>query len=171
MTTINWGLQPGDVGFSTIGGTTGALVNIGQAILRDSCRYTHAYIYVGNGKVLEAMPSGSRIVYGADREGPWYRLPLTSTERSKVVYSGDLEGIPYSFMDYAALAWWEWKLPGRNRLRNYVSSSNRMICSQLVDYTLCRVGYHLFQDGRLHQDVTPGDLFYACAGQGQLVER
>jgi hypothetical protein len=36
-----------------------------------------------------------------------------------------------------------------------------MICSQLADYLISSAGFKLFTDGRLHQDVTPGDLVYA----------
>lgn len=163
-------LLPGDVGFSTIGGRTGALVNIGQSLLRDSCRFTHAWIALADGKILEAMPGGARIVDGSRRPGPAYRLPLEVSQRDSVHWDGSkLEGTPYSFADYAALAAWEWHVPGRDLLRGYVSSSGHMICSQLVDHLLCRAGFHLFTDGRLPQDVTPGDLFYRVSESGSRV--
>lgn len=167
-TTTIW---PGDIGFSTIGGRTGTLVNLGQALLRDSCRFTHVYIHLTEGLILEAMPGGARIVDASDRTGPVYRLPLDSNQRERLLSEAwDLEDTPYSFMDYVALAAWEWKLPGRNMLRSYVTSSGHMICSQLVDHLLCRAGYHLFDDGRLPQDVTPGDLFYAAGQLGWAVQ-
>jgi hypothetical protein len=34
-----------------------------------------------------------------------------------------------------------------------------MICSQLADEAAMRGGWHLFSDGRIPQDVTPGDLW------------
>lgn len=161
-------LMPGDVGFSTIGGRVGALVNLGQALLRDSCRYSHTFLVLDGGMVLEAMPGGARLRrIDLDEPGAYARLPLTTAQRYEVDKRGrDLVGTPYSFLDYAALAAWEWNLPGRQRLRSYVSSSGHMICSQLVDYVLCSAGFHLFSDGRLPQDVTPGDVFYATEQLG-----
>jgi hypothetical protein len=44
-----------------------------------------------------------------------------------------------------------------------------MICSQLVDTILCRAGYHLFADGRLPQDVTPGALFRRAGAYGDVM--
>ena len=169
-------LLPGDVGFSTIGGRTGAWVNIGQAIIGDSCRYTHAWIALGGGYVLEAMPGGARIrgdePARATGSGPVFRLPLTTWHMVNVAGHGrDLPGTPYSFADYAALGLHHLapRSPLTARVRRYVSDSGHMICSQLVDHLLCRAGYHLFNDGRLPQDVTPGDLFYACSDQGTRV--
>jgi hypothetical protein len=66
-------------------------------------------------------------------------------------------GIKYSFADYLALALAHLGLRPK-WLRNYIAKSNRQICSQLADYELCAVGYHVFDDGRLPQDVTPGAL-------------
>lgn len=36
-----------------------------------------------------------------------------------------------------------------------------MICSQLVDQALADAGFHVFDDGRLPQDVVPAELFRA----------
>lgn len=161
-------LLPGDVGFSTIKGWTGVIPNIGQAILNDGCRYSHVYIHIGGGRTLEAMPGGARIVLGgATRPGPWFRLPLTAKQQLMIPHNGEaLEGLPYSYMNYPALAWHEFEWVGHNLLRSYVSNSHRMICSQLVDHLLWSVDYHVFNDGRWPQDVTPGDLWYACEEQG-----
>lgn len=162
-------LRPGDVVFSTISGRVGWWVNLGQALLRDSCRWTHARIVVDGGMWVEAMPTGARIRPVDLLSGPLAiaRLPLTTPQRYELDrVARDLIGTPYGFSDYLALAAWEWNLPGRQALRRYVSSSGRMICSQLVDHALCEAGFHLFDDGRLPQDVTPGDLFYATERLG-----
>jgi len=161
-------LLPGDVGFATIGGRLGTMVSVGQAIIGDGCRFTHAWIYVGDGDVLEAMPEGARVRPYAPGHGPVYRLPLGG-----LIETEHLIGTPYSFADYLALALHH-RAP-RARItawvRRYVTDSGHMICSQLVDHMLCRAGYHVFDDGRLPQDVTPGDLYYACAEQGVRVVR
>jgi hypothetical protein len=36
-----------------------------------------------------------------------------------------------------------------------------MMCSQLVDQCLADAGFHVFNDGRLPQDVVPAELFRA----------
>lgn len=173
-------LRPGDVGLSTIGGRVGALVSIGQAVIGDGCRYTHARVVVetyskGGFTYLEAMPSGARIVYVAPGEVPagvWYRLPLDpEQEKDTRVHGYALVGTPYGFSDYLALALHHLAphSPLTRGVRRYVSGNGRMICSQLVDHLLCKAGYHLFTDGRLPQDVTPGDLFYALTEQGTRV--
>lgn len=207
-------LLPGDLGFYTIAGRVGGAVSLGQALLRDECRFTHAYVVVetsgtwtvcdvcdgtgwppsahsdgwpcsdcyGTGRLgtlgaVEAMPRGAqRVDQGQleERVGPAYgyvRLPLSDEQRAAVSRAAlDLVGTPYSFMDYVALALWEygWTRPiGGSALRRYVSGSGRMICSQLVDHVLCKIGFHLFTDGRLHQDVTPGQLWWQASGVGQ----
>lgn len=101
----------------------------------------------------------------------YVRLPLAPEQREEVSRLAlSLIGTPYSFVDYLALALWEWRIPFVSRLvRGYVTRSSRMICSQLVDYVLCRVGFHLFADGRLPQDVTPGQLFRQAGAVGRAV--
>jgi hypothetical protein len=174
-------LLPGDVGFSTIGGRTGVLVAVGQALIGDACRYTHAWISLGSNHVLEAMPGGARVrrwypkSEGPDRvadDGPVYRLPLEDWQRAEIPWKGEkLVGTPYSFADYGAMALHHAApdLGITKRVRQYVTDSGHMICSQSVDHLLADVWYHVFDDGRLPQDVTPGDLYYACGEQGVRV--
>lgn len=161
-------LKPGDLGFTRITGFTGWWVNLGQALTGDANRFTHVFVVMDDDTVIEAMPNGARFA-PLDREYKtdvlYARLPLTTDQRSKVVSEARRlmarpGGIKYSFMDYLALAL---KHVGINSrvLRNYIQKSNRMICSQLADYLISHAGFKLFNDGRLHQDVTPGDLVYA----------
>lgn len=78
--------------------------------------------------------------------------------RRRVVLFGDrCEGVPYSFLDYFALALERYNIHIK-AVQNRVARNDRMICSQLVDWAYEQVGIHLFDDGRLPQDVTPGDL-------------
>lgn len=70
-------------------------------------------------------------------------------------------GTPYGFLTYAALLA-EHVLPGRQEwLSKYISSRKEMICSQLADQALADAGFHVFDDGRLPQDVVPAELFRA----------
>lgn len=170
-------LQVGDIGFATIGGRLGASVALGQALLRDECWFTHTWIVAQAegpfASIVEAMPRGARRVFlkDVDRCGPgsgWVRLPLTLGQRASVTeYALALRGIPYSFLDYASLAALHLGLP-RKLLAGRVTSSGHMICSQLVDHVLTRSGFHLFDDGRLSQDVTPGALFRRAGSLGEV---
>lgn len=168
-------LRPGDIGFTTIPGRLGAWVSAGQALLRDECWFTHTYIVAesspaGVARVVEAMPRGARGVWlkDAERCGPgygWVRLPLGGFDGRRAL---ELIGTPYSFLDYLSLGLLHLGLP-RKLVQSRVTSSGHMICSQLVDTVLTRNGYHLFDDGRLSQDVTPGALFRRAGARGEVL--
>lgn len=154
----------GQFGLSRIGGFIGVLVNIGQAIIGDGSRYTHAFMIVGD-QVIEAMPGGARITPLAfyltgHHEATTVVSDLTLTIEQQIEITEialDLVGTPYSFLDYAALALRHWGFQPRWLLR-YLASTKHMICSQLVDEVYRRAGIHLFKDGRPPQYVTPGAL-------------
>ena len=129
-------------------------------------------------QIVEAMPRGARSVWlkGHDRIGPgygWARLDAIVPERWPVTAlaignaARGYIGTPYSFLDYASLALLHLGLPRRLTAKR-VTDSGHMICSQLVDTVLTRAGVHLFQDGRLPQDVTPGALFQRCGALGEV---
>jgi hypothetical protein len=173
-------LLPGDIGFTTIGGRVGAGVALGQALLRDECWFTHAFLVYDSWPnedsaiAIEAMPRGARSVplKGTRRIGEGFgyvRLPLTTVERAVMrTRAMELIGTPYSFLDYLSLALLHLGLP-RTLTARRVQDSGHMICSQLVDQVLTDVGYHLFEDGRLPQDVTPGALFRQAGAQGDVI--
>lgn len=151
--------QAGDIGFSTIPGLTGAFVALGQLMLADASRYTHTFVVAGHGQVIEAMPAGART--GPLRPGRYVRLPLDEPSRVRIATGArSYLGRPYGFSTYLNLAAVQWGVSA-GLMRRYVSSNKRMICSQLVDQALADAGVHLFSDGRIPQDVTPGDLLYA----------
>lgn len=181
-------LQVGDVGFYVIAGRVGGVVSFGQWLIdavnllrgRDTEQswFTHVFVVVEadgeHAMVLEAMPGGARVVPLAleDRIGPgygWARLLLSDAQRDNVsAVWREYLGTPYSFLDYLSLALLHAGLPRRFTARR-VTDSGHMICSQLVDTVLCRAGYHLFADGRLPQDVTPGALFRRAGALGDVV--
>lgn len=108
-------------------------------------RYDHAFIYIGNGKIIEAQPRGA--VISDLTKYKYDKLQVSTT----VLNSGERKiittqaqkyiGTPYGFLDIFYL-WlsilgfkWEWLL-------DKVESENRLICSQLV--ALC--GYYASVD-------------------------
>lgn len=153
--------QPGDFGLTRIAGTTGKLVSIGQRIVGSGSFYTHAFVYLGNGEIIEAEPGGARKTLLSHalqgrKTAAYSDFDLTPAQRSAIVSAAEsLLGTPYSFLDYLAIG--EARLLHTTRLERYVSDTGHMICSQLVDECYRRAGIELFPN-RISGDVAPGDL-------------
>jgi uncharacterized protein YycO len=154
--------QPGDIGLTKIGGVLGWFVYLGQCLIGDRSKWTHAFVVLHNDMLIEAQPGGA-LLFPLDKyknREVVYVSPddLTQEQRDAIVAEATmLQGTPYSYADYVALFL---ELLGiRSKfLRKYVRTSGRLICSQLCDLSYQRGGYHLFDDGRLPMDITPGDL-------------
>lgn len=154
---------PGDFALTKIGGITGRFVAAGQALVGDAAPVQHAFIYVGDGQIVQAMPGGAELIRLEDASEPvvWStgHFDLTSEQRALIsAVAIWLVGTPYSFLDYASIALAHWQIRPR-WVRRFVADTGHMICSQLVDEAYLRAGVHLFDDGRLPGDVTPGDLW------------
>ena len=162
--------QTGDFGLAQIKGHVGRLIRLGQWLNGDGfADYQHAFVHVGDGQVVEAMPGGAVRAPLAKYDAAqlaWYRCPR---EKAPAVCDEAvaLIGTPYSFADYLALAALRLKLAPASLLRNYVADSGHLICSALVDRAYERGGVNLFTDGRLHGDVTPLDLYRLIREQRQ----
>lgn len=71
-------------------------------------------------------------------------------------------GTPYNFLTYGALAARKLRLVLTDRLlRRWISRRRDMMCSQLMDQCLADASFHVFDDGRLPQDVVPAELYRA----------
>jgi hypothetical protein len=128
--------------------------------------YNHAWIFVGR-KVVAAQPGGVRFddvpavpdMAIADEllaylEG--LRPGIGQKIANIAILLGDKAG-PYNFLDIGALALRQFGI-NLGFINRRIARTDRMMCSQLVDEVYKRAGIHLFADGRLSQDVTPGDL-------------
>jgi hypothetical protein len=121
-------------------------------------------LYVGDGKVVQAMPGGAECIPLSEANAPvvWSSdvIRLTDWERQVIVSTGySLVGTPYSFLDYGSIGLATFGIRPRF-VRDFVANSDHMICSQLVDFAYDMAGVHLFSDGRIPGDVTPGDLYH-----------
>lgn len=155
--------QPGDFALTRIKGIAGAFVAAGQALVGDAAPVQHAYVYVGNGYIVQAMPGGAEMIRLEDASEPvlWStgHFDLSVPQRMRICFEArSLVGTPYSFLDYASIALAHYRIRPA-WVRDYVASTGHLICSQLVDEVYLRAGEHLFDDGRLPGDVTPGDLY------------
>lgn len=85
---------------------------------------------------------------------------MSDIQRGAVIQSAfRYLGTPYSVATYISLA--TVRLGVRPRwLRDMVSDTDAMICSQYVDQCFHDGGLQLFDDQRIPGDVTPGDLAY-----------
>lgn len=154
----------GQFGLTTIGGRVGWWVGLGQFLIGDASRFSHAFTCVGNGEVVEAMPGGARLSpLSMYTEGPkaavtvFSDLNLTDGQRATIAATARaLVGTKYNFLDYLVIALDHWGIRPK-RLRKYMADRGHLICSQLVDLCFMRADIHLFQ-GVDPGDVTPGDL-------------
>jgi hypothetical protein len=156
--------NPGTIGLSRIGGALGCWISAGQALSGDPSQWTHAFVVLDQDSVIEAQPKGATRAplapyLARDAAVFLHGWPLLDDSQIAMLRqeAERLLGTPYSFLDYLSLATLALGIRP-NWLRQYVASTGHMICSQLVDHLMCRVGAHLFDDGRPPQDVTPGDI-------------
>lgn len=155
--------KPGDFVLAQMSGDVASLIRVGQFLNGNGFGdYEHAFVYVGNGQIVEAEPSGAKLTgyhYGANVLWSSGLIPLDSGERFAIVRAAvGYVGVGYSYADYFALAAHRLHIPAPD-LKRYVSSSKHMICSQLVDQVYQDAGVHLFKDNRWPGYVTPGDLW------------
>jgi hypothetical protein len=153
---------PGDIGLYHIPGLGGFLIGLGQRLLGDSSYYSHAFLVMPYGRSLAAQPGGARYDDLSYYEGAIFSsglTPLTPEQRDSIVAEADkLVRTPYSWLDYAAIGMHRFGVRFGFVERRVVGSGH-MIYSQLVDEVYRRAGINLFDDGRLPQDVTPGDIY------------
>lgn len=156
--------QPGDFAVTTVRGQVGFLISLGEWLNGSRFgHWDHAFVYVGDGQLVEAEPGGARLA-GLDeyqsRPVAWStgHIELTGEQRTAVVAAArSFIGVPYSAADYVALALWHFhlRIPWARRV---MASRASMICSELCDFAFEAAGVHLFADGRAPGDVTPADL-------------
>lgn len=121
-------------------------------------RFNHVRLVIDEqGNTVEAEPRGASrgVIVTTDVV---VRPPLSLAQRRRIRGLADATlGTPYGFLDVAALglAQFGLVLPG---VKRRIVRPDRLFCSQLVDYVWTEAGYHAFDDGRVPQNVSPGDL-------------
>lgn len=164
--------RPGDIMLTTITGPVGGLIAAGEWLNGNGFGiYQHAAIVLNayptldgwGGTVLEAQPGGARQTPIARYHGRHtvYVSPVGLSDmqrRSITTAAVSYEDVPYSFLDYGAIAAHRLHLPWPG-LRRYVASTRHMICSQLCTRAYKDAGIELFRDGRWEGYCTPMDLW------------
>lgn len=148
--------------------TTGFVATMIRLMTRS--QVNHAFVFVGDGQIVEAMGRGAQVTSAHKYDGHLVatsQLRLTIEEAERVAHAArSMEGTPYGFLDIAALFFlllgfrWGWLL-------RRAQTSNSLICSQLVDRAYAKAGVHLYDDNRPDGQVTPGDLLLYIALRSQ----
>jgi uncharacterized protein YycO len=159
--------QPGDYGVQRTRGLAAWAIRVATR-----SKFSHAFVVVRDGYVVEARGSGAvcrplgirDAIYSTDV------IELSSAERSDIVNAAMyLVGTPYGWIDIVSIGLLQYGIRPK-WVRDRVQRLDQLICSQLVDLAyegpaerlggmvLLAPGVHLFADGRLPMDVTPGDL-------------
>lgn len=175
-------LRPGDIILLQIKGFTGFMVRVMQWFNRDTSKWTHAGMVLDDDTLFEAQPGGAVITplaEYADRPGvrvAFYQKPVNlagkaiaykhaplddvikdSRRANMVTQARSMVKLGYNWTTYFYLA--AYRLGIRSRwLKWRVQNSDKVICSQAVDLIYDDNTIHLFADGRMPYDVTPGDL-------------
>lgn len=125
-------------------------------------RYSHSFIYVGEGAIIESQANGADISplikYDSDKV-VWSKDKMTLLQRRAVVnHARSLLGTPYGFLDivYLGLAILGLRLPF---ILRRVERQDRLICSQLVAVCGVAAGQYDWLCKKSHPClVTPADL-------------
>jgi hypothetical protein len=165
---VKTALKLGDFGLTRITGGVGLAIRLGQWAYDGTFRdLEHAFVYVGDGHVVEAMPGGAQfnlLSEYSDREILWSSGKLRDwtdedKQRAAIVSAAKgYIGVPYSFLDYGAMVAHRLHLPAPG-LKRYIASSKHMICSQIVDQCYLDAGYRLFTNNRWPGYVAPSSLY------------
>lgn len=158
--------KPGDAFLAPISGWGGRGIRLGEFLNGQGfLKVQHAGIYLGDSYTVEAYPGGAirgdinrfdqdSLVWSTDL------IELTPAQRLDIVAAAlGYIGVPYSDLDYGAIAAHRFHVPIPH-LQAYIASTGHMICSQLVDQCYLDAGVHLFDDGRWPGFVDPGALWH-----------
>lgn len=168
--------QRGAIGVVPIAGAGGLLIQLGELLLDRMDNGQHAFVLINdegpNARVLEAEPKGARIGWLSKCSTPvlWIDRSFQDTTRDLIVQNAlALKDTPYSWWTYLWIALCRFGIRPK-WLAKRVGSRKDAMCSQLADlaWVITREQLPadhpdvalltLFNDGRLPQNVTPGDL-------------
>lgn len=160
--------NPGRIGLAHIHGGVGVGIRVGQALIgAGASPWEHAFMDLGDGTIIEAEPGGARIrplnkyenrlVHWCD--GIYADVPY-GFKQGIADAARELEGTPYSFLDYGAIAAHRALHLDTEWLKDYIGATGHLICSQLVDLACIRGGYDMLDNpDRWPGYVTPGDIW------------
>ena len=146
---------PGCYGVSRGGGITGDLIRHATG-----SRAGHAFIYIGNGRIVEAAPPAVRISPAASHpDAVWNaRYPLTGVQREKICARAlALAGCPYDYPAYTGFALKVLKLRDGAELDPVFKADHWRVCSALVADCYAYAGIRLEPSLRGLSLIGPAD--------------
>jgi hypothetical protein len=167
--------DPGDIVVINTGGQTTTLIQLGEYFSGGGfSEFDHAAVctqvtYEGGRALIwiaEAEPGGAKecVWHYEGRPHAWSTgilptSPAVAEAARKYTQPGPWgpAGVPYSWLDYAAIAAHARHIPAPG-LQGYIASTHHQICSQLADQARTDGGFHTFSDNRWPGFVRPADL-------------
>jgi uncharacterized protein YycO len=146
----------GDYGVVKTNGWMGMLIRVGTL-----SRWNHAFIYIGDGKIVEANPKGVAISNVSKyKDIAWNQHEqLTEAQRQKIVKRAkQMVGEPYGFGAILVIAFKILGLKVISKLRKFAENEKSVICSQLV--AMCYSYAKIKVSDKPHAFTTPGDLAF-----------
>ena len=155
---------PGCYGVSHGGGITGELIRHATESWA-----VHAFIYIGNGQIVEAAPPVVRMVPAASHpDAVWnVHYPLTDGQRDAIVARAHaLVGCTYDYPAYVGFALEVLKLANGQELDPVFRQDHWRVCSALVADCYTYAGQNLEQGLTYPNLISPADLYNMIARQG-----
>jgi hypothetical protein len=132
---------PGSYGVSHAGGITGELIRHATEAWAG-----HAFVYIGNGKIIEAVPPAARVAPVASHpDAVWnVRFPLTDAQRYRICARAHaLVGRPYDYPAYVGFALKVLKVRDGAELDPVFKADHWRVSSELVTDCYAHAGIRL----------------------------
>lgn len=152
---------PGTYGVSHGGGITGELIRHATESWAG-----HAFVYVGNGQIIEAAPPCARVASAASHtDAVWnVRYPLTQAQRGAIVARAHaLVGTPYDYPAYVGFALEVLKIRDGSQLDPVFRQDHWRVCSALVADCYAYAGLDLEAGLKYPNLISPADLYNLIA--------
>lgn len=153
--------QPGNYGVSHGGGMVGELIRHATESWAG-----HAFVYAGNGMIIEAAPPATRLVPAASHPDAVWNTgePLTEAQRASIVARAHaLLGTPYDYPAYIGFALEVLKLRTAQQLSPEFRRDTWRVCSADVADEYGFAGIDLTAGLKFPNLVSPADLYNRIA--------
>jgi hypothetical protein len=154
---------PGCYGVSRSAVITGELIRHAT-----ESRAGHAFVYIGNGQIIEAAPPAARVSPVASHpDAVWNaRFPLTGAQRERIcARARALVGCPYDYPAYVGFALKVLKLRDGAELDPVFKADHWRVCSALVADCYAYAGIRLGAALKEPNLISPADLYNTIARQ------
>lgn len=144
---VSWTPPPGTVGITYSYGWVGCRATLGQLLIGETARYSHAFVVLDERVIIEPWPSGARITliddYAGDYVAYGWLADATPAQRKTLASCAlSLDGVKHGLTDYAALALKRMGWRGK-RVTRRAEDTRRLLPVQFIAETYRRAGLEL----------------------------